>query len=237
MTTVIRKVPKLLRRLAGKGCQASDFAPVYSRAEHDAWGYSENSFEAARFALILDVLSGVSVGRALEVGCAEGHLTGRLAAHADELIACDIVHEALDRAALQCAGVANVRFLRADVREHWPQGRFDLLVFSDVLNYFSKAEVRKVLRDSAQRVGTGGYLLFANTWNNRWRWSTRPTYVIHQLVRSGSWETFRHRDHVDAPSGRSITIRLFRRRPLAESPVAASSSGSGPSVGGKSSVS
>jgi SAM-dependent methyltransferase len=212
MASIVRKVPKLFRRLAGRGCSAADFDPVYARAEQDAWHYAENPFEEKRFGLILDALAGLTLGKGLEVGCAEGHLTERLAPRMRELVACDIVPEAVERTRIHCGGLPNVRVMCIDLRKRWPEEMFDLVVYSDVLNYFSRSEIKQIIRDSARHVGGGGHLLFANTWNARWRWSTPPGYVMGRMKQSPLWETIRQREHVDCDAGRSVTIGLFRRR-------------------------
>jgi len=205
------KFPKLVRRLAGRGCRAADFAPVYARAQHDAWGYEQRKFECRRFDLILKLASMVSARRALEVGCAEGHLTQRLSPLVDELVACDIVEEAVRRTEVNCSGLRNISFLSADVRKHWPAGMFDLLVYSDVLYYFTRKEVRRVIRASARHLCPGGYLLFANEWRTDYRWHTHPDYVMRQLDRSGDWELVCRERHVDVDESRDLTLGLWRR--------------------------
>jgi cyclopropane fatty-acyl-phospholipid synthase-like methyltransferase len=208
----LARLAKLVRRLAGRGCTATDFAPVYSRAERDAWGYERRPFESKRFDLIMEVLFTVRAKRALEVGCAEGHLTRRLGSRVEELVACDIVEEALRRAQENCRGLDNARFLHVDVRHAWPPGFFDLLVYSDVLYYFTRREVRRVIRESARRVHRGGYFLFANEWHDHYRWQTHPDYVTQQLDRSGSWTRVCVRKYVDTNESRRLTVELWRRR-------------------------
>ncbi len=208
----LARLAKLARRLAGRGCTAADFAPVYSRAERDAWGYEQRAFESKRFDLIMEVMSTVRPKRVLEVGCAEGHLTQRLGSRAEELVACDIVEEALRRARENCRGLDNARFLHLDVRRTWPPGGFDLLVYSDVLYYFTKREVKRVIRESACRVHPGGYFLFANEWHDHYRWQTHPDYITQQLDRSESWTRVCARKYMDTNESRRLTVELWRRR-------------------------
>ncbi len=214
MTSVAGKIPKLLRRLAGQGCRAADFDPVYARAEQDAWRYTENPFERTRFARIIDVLDGLVIDNALEVGCAEGHLTRLLAGCVQRLLACDIVDTALARARRHCADLENVRFLNIDVRSRWPDETFDLLIYSDVLYYFSKPEVRRVLRASAEHIRIGGHLLFANEWHDHYRWKTPPTYIMDQLGGSPLWQPVFRRHDKGIGTDRSLTLGLFQRRSL-----------------------
>jgi 2-polyprenyl-3-methyl-5-hydroxy-6-metoxy-1,4-benzoquinol methylase len=217
MTSIVSKIPKLFRRLAGKGCGAADFDPVYSRAERDAWRYAENPFEKKRFDLVVDALKGLTVGKALEVGCAEGHLTHRLAGRVNQLLACDIVDTAIERAREYCSELKNVQFVNLDVRSRWPDDLFDLLIYSDVLYYFSKAEIKRVIHDSAQHVREGGHLLFANEWHDHYRWKTPPAFVMEELGRSPFWTLVSRHHHRDVDSRRSIAIGLFQRRSPSES--------------------
>ena len=210
-TGALAKFPKLVRRLAGRGCRAADFAPVYAKTERDAWGYEQRKFEGRRFDLIMKLASLAPARRALEVGCAEGHLAQCLSPLLDELVACDIVEEAVRRAEVNCRGFENIRFLRGDIRRQWPAGLFDLLVYSDVLYYFTRREVRQVIRESARHLGPNGHLLFANEWRTDYRWHTHPDYVMRQLDRSRAWELVCREKHVDVDESRSLTLGLWRR--------------------------
>lgn len=207
----MRRIWKLARLLAGKGCTAADFDPVYGAAADDAWNYSKNPFEKARFDIVTRTLSDVPTTKVLEVGCAEGHLTRRMAGHASDLLACDIVNEAIDRARTNCRDLRNVRFLRMDVRTGWPGEMFDLLVYSDVLYFFSKKEVRQVIGDSARYVNDGGHLLFANEWHSRYRWFTHPSFIMEQLHESEHWKCISTHDYSYPGHDRSVTVGLFRR--------------------------
>lgn len=211
MTGTLRRIHKLARLVAGKGCTAADFSPVYEGASHDAWNYTRNPYEKLRFDMVMDALMTIHAKKALEVGCAEGHLTRRLACHVEGLLACDIMAEAIDRAGAKCGDLKNVRFLRMDVRTDWPEEMFDLLVYSDVLYFFSRKEVKQVLQGSAQHVNVGGYLLFANEWHSRYRWFTHPSFVMNQLRESHCWECVRSQEHPLPDERRSVTIGLFRR--------------------------
>ncbi|NLH40491.1 MAG: methyltransferase domain-containing protein [Planctomycetes bacterium] len=212
---VVAKLPKLMRRLVGRGCGAADFAPVYARSKDDAWGYERRPFERERFDLIMDVMSGLSARRLLEVGCAEGHLTRRLSGLAEEVVACDVVAEALRRAKEHCEGLTHVQFLLADIRKTWPSGTFDAMICSDVLYYFTKREVRGVLRRSAHRVSTNGHFLFANEWQDGYRWHTHPDYVVAQLAQSGDWDLVRRERLVDREESRTLIVTLWRRNGIA----------------------
>ena len=204
----------LLRRLRwalGKGYCAGDFARVYSRAERDAWGYDVGAFAKRRFELIIAAIPSVPIEKALEAGCAEGHLTRHLAKRVGHLVACDICEEAVARARRNCEGIRNVELIVADIRSDPPEGPFNLLVYSDVLYYFSKREVRHVIRLSAGLVVPGGHLVFANEWKSHYRGLTSPTYVMTRLRESRDWAFVRGSRCADDPSAPTLTVGVFRR--------------------------
>ncbi|MDQ3696997.1 MAG: glycosyltransferase [Gemmatimonadota bacterium] len=123
---------------------AEDAATPYGRHyfEHlfasgaDPWRY-ETPYERCKYEQTLSLIGDTRARRALEVGCAEGHFTVRLAAHAQDIIAADISAIALARVEARCssAGIENVVTRRLDLaRDALPDG-CDLIVCSEVLYY------------------------------------------------------------------------------------------------------
>lgn len=135
---------------------------VFSRGE-DPYHYADSPYERAR----LDAMQAALAprGRALEVGCAEGLFTERLAPLAKELVALDISPVALERARRRCPGV---RFEEADLRRWSPASgsRFETIVLGDVLYYLDKPLVQDEFRELFGRVASwlepGGTLLLAH---------------------------------------------------------------------------
>src|SRR5205085_383932 len=123
---MLRRWRRRLRWLAGYGWSAEDFAQRYATDAADAWGYADSAEHGRRAEWILDALPGPRFGTALEVGCAQGFLSQRLAARADRLIACDISAEAIRRASENCRPLSNVEFRVADIRSGFPGDGFDL---------------------------------------------------------------------------------------------------------------
>ncbi len=139
---------------------------VFSRRE-DPYGYRELPYERARLAAMGSAIEGRRYRRALEVGCAEGAFTGRLARAAERVTALDVSRVALKRARRLVAS-ARVEFVAADVRD-WsppPGSRYDLIVLGDVLYYLDKPLVRgrfeKTLSRLAGWLAPGGRMLLAH---------------------------------------------------------------------------
>ena len=88
------------------------------------------------------LVSGLRVARALEVGCAEGRWTHRLAAIADEVVGTDIAWNAVRKAKRRHRHEQQIRFRVADLLgDPLPEPPFDLVVCSEVLYYFRRDQL------------------------------------------------------------------------------------------------
>jgi SAM-dependent methyltransferase len=198
-----------LRWMTGRGWTAEDFAARYAFGGADAWGYRQSPEHLARAEHILAALPSARFRRALEVGCAQGFLTERLAGRAESVVACDISPLAIAAARESCAGLTNVEFRAADIREGFPGEGFDLCLFSDVLYYLSTAEIDEVLREAAARTTRGGWLVIANEWRDGARGLTAPSYPLGQLAASPAWTRVEERK---IPFGEAeLSLAIFRR--------------------------
>lgn len=112
-------------------------------ADADPWNFTGSAYEEAKYTATLAALPRARYARAVEIGCSIGVLTARLAARCDELLATDVAQAALDAAAARCAGLP-VTFARSTLPHAAPPGRFDLIVLSEVLYYFTGADVARV---------------------------------------------------------------------------------------------
>ncbi len=95
--------------------------------------------------------------RGFDIGCSIGVLTRRLAMRCDQLLAVDIVESALAQARSICADAPHVSFARMRIPNEWPNGRFDLIVISEVLYYLDPSDIRRTAaacRRSLDKKGT-----------------------------------------------------------------------------------
>ena len=200
-----------VRWLAGSGYVPADFEAVYAGGRANGWGYDRDAFHRRRFDRIVAALPERPIGQALEVGCAEGHFTRWLAPRVGRLVACDFCDEALDRARRRCGDLPNVQLVHADARTALPGGPYDLMIFCDVLYYFTVREIDALAVRAAQAAASDGGLLFANEWQPHYRRLTSPDRVIRCLDASGLWRLVDATQQQD-PAGPSLTVTLFRRR-------------------------
>lgn len=136
-------------------------------AKVDPFDFS-NDLEQFRFRRALEMLSEAELkgrfNRVLEVGCAEGMFTEMLAPLCQSLVAVDLSRTALDRAQQRCTALKNVEFLEWDVRRDAPQGSFDLIVATGILEYIQRpSTLRQVREKLTAALRPGGYLLLGNT--------------------------------------------------------------------------
>jgi SAM-dependent methyltransferase len=199
------------RWLAGRGWSAEDFARRYARGSSDAWGYNDAPKHQGRAEWILGALPADRFANALEVGCAQGFLSRRLAGRAERLVACDISEAAIRQARESCAAFPGIAFHVADIRDGFPGADFDLCLFSDVLYYLSPRENDAVLDEARRMTAPGGFLVIVNEWNDRYRGLTPPSHAFARLDANAGWkrEDFR-RETFD---GTALTLGAYRRLP------------------------
>jgi peptidoglycan/xylan/chitin deacetylase (PgdA/CDA1 family)/SAM-dependent methyltransferase len=131
-------------------------------AEEDPWRYADSEYEAWKFNQTLSILRRARPKRALEIGCAEGHLTSLMAQRVGALTAIDISPTAISRARKRCKGLKNVSFKTLDFLTEPLPGRWDLIVCSEVLFYLPLAKLDFVAEKIAGGLEAGGLLLLAH---------------------------------------------------------------------------
>lgn len=143
--------------------------PDYTREDYwetiftnvDPWSY-RNSYETLKYDQTIDLIRHVPVAHALEIACAEGEFTRRLAAHADHVLATDIAPTAVTRAAEACSDLDNCAFQRLDLLTEDPPGRYDLIVASEVLYYLDPQALAAFVDKVACHLNPGGIFLTAH---------------------------------------------------------------------------
>jgi glycosyltransferase involved in cell wall biosynthesis/peptidoglycan/xylan/chitin deacetylase (PgdA/CDA1 family) len=138
-----------------------DFEALFASGA-DPWQY-DSPYEARKYEQTLALLPPGRLGRALELACAEGHFTVRLAARVDTLVATDISEIAATRARERCRHLANVDVRRLDLVHDALDGPYDLIVCSEVLYYVGdRTALEKAIARMVAALGPSGYLLTAH---------------------------------------------------------------------------
>jgi cyclopropane fatty-acyl-phospholipid synthase-like methyltransferase len=119
---------------------AAHFQRIYD-ANPDPWGFGTRPYEQEKYRRTLQALGDRRFAAGLEVGCSIGFLTRMLAPHCDSLLGIDLVEQPLQAARARCADQRHVRFQQVQVPKEWPDGRFDLIVLSEVLYFLTAADI------------------------------------------------------------------------------------------------
>lgn len=134
------------------------FERLYAR-DPDPWRFASSDYERDKYAATLAALPDRRFASGFEIGCSIGVLTRQLADRCDTLLGVDVSDIALDQARQRCPGVA---FANMDLRSQWPEGRFDLILFSEVLYYLGLDGIRLVARHTVEKLQPGGVVGLVN---------------------------------------------------------------------------
>jgi 2-polyprenyl-3-methyl-5-hydroxy-6-metoxy-1,4-benzoquinol methylase len=121
---------------------ADHFRRIYASGP-DPWGFASSPYEQAKYQRTIEALGGRRFASALEIGCSIGVLTRMLAGHCDRLLGIDVVPEPLAAARGRCADLPWVSFAEMQAPDRWPDGRFDLIVFSEVLYFLDRTDIHR----------------------------------------------------------------------------------------------
>ncbi|WP_237182874.1 class I SAM-dependent DNA methyltransferase [Roseomonas marmotae] len=140
---------------------ASYFDALYA-ADPDPWRFRSSPYEAAKYQATLDSLPRARYGRVLEIGCSIGVLTQMLAPRCDHLLALDGSARALAAARRTCAGLPQVSLEQREVPRQWPRGRYDLILFSELLYYLDEEDLARVAAQTLRALSREGEVLLVH---------------------------------------------------------------------------
>jgi glycosyltransferase involved in cell wall biosynthesis/SAM-dependent methyltransferase len=146
------------------GLEAGERRAVWEAvfAEADPWDYS-SEYETEKYDLTLDVVTRHRPSSVLELACAEGRFTRRLAEHVGAVTAADISSLALARAAERCAGFDNIAFQTLDLVDEVIPAQQEMIICSEVLYYLpDRAALAEVAGKISGALADGGRLVMAN---------------------------------------------------------------------------
>ncbi len=128
----------------------------------DPWDHAGRFYERRKYDATVALLDRPRYQRAFEPGCGVGLLTRRLADRCDRVEARDRHPRAVAVTRRRCTGMAGVNVELGALPEEWPDGTFDLLVFSEILYYFGRPVVADVLHQAAERARPGALLVLVH---------------------------------------------------------------------------
>lgn len=137
------------------------FDALYA-ANPDPWRFASSDYEQEKYGHTLKALARDRYSCALELGCSIGVLTTQLAKRCDSLLAVDAAEAALIQARDRCAAQDWVTFRRMRAPDEWPQGRFDLILLSEVVYYLEPTDVVRLAQQVKQSLMPAGELLLVH---------------------------------------------------------------------------
>ena len=140
------------------------FEQLYSDSA-DPWSVAEQWYVQRKYDHTLAALPQRRYRSAFEPGCSVGVLTGQLAERCDSLLATDRVAAAAELTAARTRHLPHVQVRQLTIPEQWPEGRFELIVLSELLYYFDDLTLRDVLTRTVGSLEPGGTLVTVH-WNH-----------------------------------------------------------------------
>ncbi len=181
------------------------------RQDVDPWVYRGRDVPEKRREIILDALKVRRYSNLLEIGCAEGWMTPRLADLADQVVSIDISEVALARAQQECQSRPHVRFQKVDLlTDPLPDGPFDGVVCAGVLVYLPKDEQLRVCKQIIEKLRDHGILLLEHTLIHS-PGEVRGKF-IHSLYSKRPELELVHQQAVHNPDRDDYLVTVFRKR-------------------------
>ncbi len=124
----------------------------------DPWQYTTSWYEHRKRSLTLAALPGRNYTAGLEIGCSIGTLSVELAQRCTSFLAVDASSAALAHAARRLEHLPAARTRHLTVPQDWPDGRFDLIVVSEVGYYLAPGELAELFERVEAALLPGGTL-------------------------------------------------------------------------------
>lgn len=147
----------------------------------DPWGFRSRWYEERKRALTLACLPGSRYRQGYEPGCANGELSAQLAERCERLLVSDVSARAVELARTRLAALTHVQVVQAHLPEAWPEGRFDLIVISE-LGYFLDAAALDATADRTRRSLLPGGTVLACHWRRPIRGCALDGDAVHERL-------------------------------------------------------
>jgi 2-polyprenyl-3-methyl-5-hydroxy-6-metoxy-1,4-benzoquinol methylase len=139
-----------------------DYFDALYAADADPWRFRSSDYEQEKYAETLKALGRRRYRHALEVGCSIGIFTQMLARQCDQVLAIDASRLAVEQARKALAANNNVAFEVRMVPAGFPEGRFDLIVLSEVLYYLEPDDLLRVAAQCADALTPQGEIILCH---------------------------------------------------------------------------
>lgn len=139
----------------------SYFDDVY-RANDDPWSFETSDYERQKYEATVAALPNAQYHNAFEIGCSIGVLTQMLLQRCERLLAVDASELPLKTARTRLAPYPNVTIRQMNIPAEFPDGPFDLILFSEVGYYLSKDDLARTRQLIIDSLSPNGHLLLVH---------------------------------------------------------------------------
>ncbi|REA63661.1 methyltransferase [Dyadobacter luteus] len=144
-----------------KTFNAAYFNELYS-SNPDPWNFEHSEYEKAKYEQTMLMIPDTIYNAGLEIGCSNGLLTLRLRQRCRNLLAVDSSSVAVEKAAERLAGFTNVTFAEMEVPAEFAEGKFDLIVFSEVGYFMTEQDLLITREKIVDALSDAGHLLLVH---------------------------------------------------------------------------
>ena len=137
------------------------FDAIFAR-DLDPWGFETSAYERAKYADTLQHLDRARYRSGLEIGCATGVLSDLLADRCERFLGVDFSEIALAEARRRHAGREGIAFARLHLPREAPGGRYDLIIFSEVLYFMTRSDVAATAAVASRLAEPGATLMLVH---------------------------------------------------------------------------
>jgi SAM-dependent methyltransferase len=125
----------------------------------DPWAFRQRWYEQRKRAITLAALPRPHYRAIFEPGCANGELSAELANRCSRLLCCDTAAAAVKLAQTRLSLFDHVEVRQNRLPGHWPEEKFDLIVFSEIGYYLDREDLTEVIRHISHSLTADGQLL------------------------------------------------------------------------------
>ncbi|MBB5866212.1 class I SAM-dependent methyltransferase [Xanthomonas sp. 3058] len=153
-------------------------------ADEDPFGYRSRWYEQRKRDILLGALPYRMFEHGWEFGCSNGELTAALGARCAALLGTDVSQQAVELARVRVEQMHNVVLRQAAHPLQWPEGSFDLIVFSEVGYYLDDQAFENTISRFAQSLSARGCLIACH-WRHDFEGALRSAEQIHHALDNG----------------------------------------------------
>ncbi|MBN9200455.1 MAG: hypothetical protein ABS61_02115 [Microbacterium sp. SCN 70-18] len=180
--------PESVSREAAASTPRSHFERFFATHD-DPWGFRSSWYEQRKRELLLATLPRATYDAGLELGCATGILTARLAERCAHLVAVDFAEGALTAAARELVGRDNVTLQTAALPHEWPDGEYDLVLLSEIGYFWNVADLDTAIDRITQSLAPTGHLIACH-WRHPMPENPTGGDEVHERLRANSrWQS------------------------------------------------